>query len=102
MLGKLTSIGSGIKAFVSYFGVMLTVLEAVQDLVKTFEEEDVEDGKENGDKKKQAVLDTIEVLYEEGQEFVGVDIGTDRVLTVAEKLIDIVVNFYNVVGIFRQ
>jgi len=102
MLGKLTSIGSGIKAFVSYFGVMLTVLESVQELVKVFEQEDPEDDKQNGEKKKQAVLDTIEVLYEEGQEFVGVDIGKDKVLAVAERLIDIVVNFYNVVGIFRQ
>ena len=102
MLSKISALGSGIKAFVSYFGVMLTVLEAVQDLVKTFEQEDPEDGKENGEKKKQAVLDTIEVLYEEGQEFVGVEIGKDKVLAVAEKLIDIVVNFYNVIGIFRK
>ena len=101
MLGKITAIGSGIKSFVSYLSIIIPILRSIIDLVNVFEAEDIEDGNKNGKEKKQAVLDTIEVIYDEGAEMIGVEIGKDRIIRTAKKLIDIVVNFYNLIGEFR-
>ena len=101
MLSKITTIGSGIKFFVSYLSIIIPILRSIIDLVNVFEDEDIDDGNKNGEEKKQAVLEVVGVIYEEGAEMIGVDVGKDRIMRVAEKLIDIVVNFYNVVGEFR-
>ena len=101
MLGKITAIGSGVKSFISYLSIIIPILRSIIDLVNVFEAEDIEDGNKNGEEKKQAVLEVVEVIYEEGAEMIGVDVGKERIMKVAEKMIDIVVNFYNLIGEFR-
>ncbi|WP_408956248.1 hypothetical protein [Natroniella sp. ANB-PHB2] len=101
MLSKVAAVGSGIKSFVGYISVLIPILRSITNLVKVFEEGDPDDENKNGEAKKEAVLDSIEVIYEEGSDLIGVDVGKDRVMRVAEKFIDIIVNFYNLVGEFR-
>ena len=101
MLSKITAIGSGVKTFVSYAATGVTILTTVKDLVKTFEEDDPDNDEKNGEKKKEAVLETVEVLYDEGEGLVDLPIGKEKVMSLASKMIDITVNLYNAIGVFR-
>ena len=101
MLGKIGALGNKAKSIYNYLTVAITLLRSVKDLVQTFEEDDVEDGNKNGEHKKEAVLDTIAVIYSQGDVFVDIPISKNKVLSLAESFIDIIVNFYNAIGVFR-
>ena len=83
--------------WLKYLKSGMQLLGPVKELVEQFEIEG------NGEEKKKAVLDVIRELYDQGKDF-GFEIPMQKefVLKIADKLIDIVVNFYNVVGFFTH
>ena len=101
MLGKIGALGSKAKSTFDYLTVAVTLLRSVKDLVQVFEEDDPDDSNKNGDKKKQAVLEAVETIYKEGDELVNFPVGKEKVLSLSEAFINIVVNFYNAIGVFR-
>jgi hypothetical protein len=68
----------------------------VAEMVKLFEVEG------NGDKKKEAVLDAVDMAYDEVSKIMELKIPKEFVQAVAERSINIIVNFYNLVGIFKK
>ena len=81
----------------NYLKSGMQLLGPVKELVEEFEIEG------NGEEKKKAVLDVIRELYNTGKDFdFEIPMSKDMVIKIANKLIDIVVNFYNVVGYFTH
>ncbi|QHW35860.1 hypothetical protein GZH47_33765 (plasmid) [Paenibacillus rhizovicinus] len=85
-----------IKAAVQYLTITPAILIMVAELVKTFEVEG------NGEQKKEAVLEAVDMTYDELGKVVELKISKDFVHSVAERSIGVVVNFYNLVGIFTK
>lgn len=87
---------------IKYLQIMFSVLKTVIELVKTFEKEDVENGEKNGTEKKEAVISAVEVFYDSADDFLDIPLSKEKVLSAADKLIDIVVDFFKLTGIFKS
>ncbi len=72
--------------------VVLAILTAVKRAVEEFEQPG------NGPAKKQAVLNVIAVLYDQFAEFMP--LPKDKVLAIAERLVEVVVAAKNLIGEF--
>ncbi len=82
--------------WIKYVSAMLAVLSLVKRLVEEFEVPGY------GPEKKKAVLDAVGVLYDTADAVVDLPISKEKVLQVADNLIEILVKFYNVVGMFTH
>ncbi|MBE3574620.1 MAG: hypothetical protein IMW99_04060 [Firmicutes bacterium] len=82
--------------WLKYVTAMVALLVAIKQLVVEFEHPGF------GPEKKKAVLDTLAVFYDTAKEFMDLPVTKEQVLAAADKLIDIVVGFYNLVGIFQH
>jgi hypothetical protein len=89
MLGQVSKV-------VSYLALTPAIVQLVIVLVQLFET----DG--NGEAKKKAVLDTVQMIYSALCDIVPVKVSPDFVYRVASITIDIAVGFFNLVGIFKH
>lgn len=79
---------------VKYLTAAIALLTAVKKLVEEFEVPG------HGPEKKQAVLDAVAALYDLGKEWIPIE--KEKVLSLASMFIEIIVSFYNIVGIFKH
>ncbi len=87
---------ANVNRALQYLALTPAVVQLVFVLVQLFETEG------NGEAKKKAVLDTIEMVYTQTIAVVSLTVGKEYVLRVAEAAITIAVNFYNLVGLFKK
>ena len=92
---------SKLKTFISYIFSIVPLVKGIIELVEIAEDKDFGDEK-NGEKKKKFVLKSIEVVYDTGEEFLEIPIAKETLLDLTSKLIDVVVEFYNLLGKFRD
>ena len=85
-----------LKTASQYLTIVPAVILMVAELVKVFEVEG------NGDKKKEAVLDAVDMAYDELAKITEIKVSKEFVQAVAERSIAIIVNFYNLVGVFKK
>lgn len=76
-------------------GIVFAVIKGIAELIKIVETPGF------GKEKKETVLKIIGTLYDELQKEISIPISKERVLSIAGTAIDILVAFYNLVGIFR-
>lgn len=81
--------------------VLYELAKEARELVKLFEEDDPDDGQKHGEKKKEAVLGIIEIIYETVDDAVDLPLETEKVIEAMDKLIEVLVSFYNAIGQFR-
>lgn len=86
----------GLSKALQYLAVIPSVIQLVFALVHLFEVEG------NGAAKKDAVLETVKVAYQQVAAAVNLKVSEDFVLKVAEGTITVAVNFYNLVGVFKK
>lgn len=79
---------------IKYINAAIAVFIAVKRLVEEFERPG------HGAEKKEAVLKTIEVFYDITKEYLP--LTKEQVLELADKLIDVIVGFYNIIGLFKH
>ena len=88
---------------VTLIGVLFELAKNIAEFVKKVEEEDVDNEEKNGAEKKQLVLDIVKAIYDGADEvFKDLPITQERLLNVADKLIEAFVTFYNAIGFFRK
>lgn len=79
-----------------YLALTPAVIQLVVVLVNVFETEG------NGEAKKKAVLDMVEMVYNQLASMISMKVPITFVRSVADKTIDIAVNFFNLIGEFQK
>ncbi|GAK42085.1 RecB family nuclease [Paenibacillus sp. TCA20] len=87
---------TSVRKALEYLAITPAVVQLVFTLVALFETEG------NGAEKKQAVLDTVRVVYAEVNGVFALKVSESFVLRVAGSTVDIVVSFHNLVGTFKK
>jgi outer membrane biosynthesis protein TonB len=88
-------LGTSLKA-IQYITIAPAVFKIVAELIQAFESEG------NGAQKKQAVLDSLQIIYETTNNFVTLKVPFSFVKSLAEGTIEVIVGFYNLVGHFKH
>lgn len=78
------------------------ITKGVRDLVKLVEEDDIEDGEKHGEKKKEAIMEIVEAVYDVANNNLDIPLDKESVLGLADTLIETFVKFYNAIGKFRS
>lgn len=86
----------GINKALQYLAITPAAVQLVFALVKLFETEG------NGEIKKQTVLDTVSMVYDEINLVIPLKVSKEFILKVSESTIGIAVNFFNIVGVFKK
>lgn len=83
---------------------MLTQLSKyIKELVKSVEEEDIDDGVQHGEEKKDLVLQIVDIIYDAVVTAVGqLPLAKEKVMDLAAKLVDAFVSFFNAINVFRS
>ncbi len=89
-----------LKQAPAIISIIVALFQAIKDLVVMVEEEGPEDG--GGKEKKNLVLQIIEIVYDLLDHWIDLPISKDTIMSVAERMIEIVVNFFNIIGAFRK
>jgi hypothetical protein len=79
-----------------YLALTPAVVQLVIVLVQLFETEG------NGEAKKKAVLDMVKAIYMQLSASLSIKVSLDFILRVAESTIEIAVNFFNLIGLFKH
>lgn len=87
---------SKLKKLLDHIMVVPAIINLVKSLVKIFETEG------NGPTKKEAVLESVKLAYLEIQKRANLKVSLNFVLNVADPAIDIIVSFYNLIGVFKH
>ena len=95
MVAKLSMIVTALR-------VLFELAKDVADFVKVIEEHDPDDGKKNGEKKKELVLNVVESIYSKVNNIFELPIETEEIVDLTDTLIEIFVKFYNTIGWFRN
>ena len=95
MVAKLSMIVTALR-------VLFELAKDIADFVKAIEEHDPDDGKKNGEKKKELVLNVVESIYSKVNNIFELPIETEEIVDLADTLIEIFVKFYNTIGWFRN
>jgi hypothetical protein len=80
----------------AYLAVVPAVVQLVIVLIHLFESEG------NGGEKKKAVLDTVQMIYSALCDVITVKVAPEFIYRVASITIDIAVQFYNLIGVFKH
>lgn len=94
MPAKVQRGGNLVNDVVKYLAAAIALFTAVKKLVEEFEVPGY------GPEKKQAVLDALASLYDAGRDWIPME--KEKVLSLASALIEIIVQFNNIVGIFKH
>jgi len=92
VLSNITKLPSVISSLIAFFRM-------VEQLVKMVEDEGPEEG--GGKEKKNLVLNMIEVAYDLTDSFILIPVDKVKIIDASQKLIEIWVSFFNLVGIFK-
>jgi hypothetical protein len=85
-----------VNKVIQYLTITSGVLLLVLELVKAFEMEG------HGEEKKKAVLDAIEMTYDEISNVMEIAVPKEYVLRIADRAIELAVRFYNLTGVFKK
>lgn len=83
-----------------YIGIIVPLLQLIAAAVKEVEEST--EGKRMGETKKETVLELIEKTYDSIAQATTLQVTKTYVLSVSSAIIDVLVTFYNAVGLFRR
>jgi len=84
------------KTVNQYLLFVPAIIIMVAELIKAFEVAG------NGEAKRNAVLDAVDMAYDELAKVAEIKVSKEFVQAVAEKSITIIVNFYNLIGLFKK
>lgn len=85
-----------IKTISQFVFIVPVVIQLVITLVKLFEKPG------NGKEKKEAVLKMVKMIYDSMARFFNLTISYEVIETISNQTIEIVVSFFNLVGIFKK
>lgn len=91
-----------IKNLGAMFPVFMSILESVKNLVEFAEQADPEDGKKNGQKKLQFVIEVVNSFYDLAERFISIPLSKEELNKHIENLVNLIVDFYNMVGKFTS
>ncbi len=80
--------------------MVIALFKAIKDLVEMAEQEGPEKG--GGAEKKNLILQVIEVIYDLLDHWIELPIEKKIIMDAANKLIEIIVTFFNLIGVFRK
>ncbi len=89
-----------LKQAPAIISIIVALFKAIKDLVEVVEEAGPEEG--GGKEKKNLVLQIIEIVYDLLDHWIDLPIDKEVILSVSGRMIEIVVNFFNIVGTFRK
>ena len=84
------------------FQVAFGVLKEVKELVEIFEEADTNDGAKHGPKKKNAIVELVEAVYDAADDTIDLPFKKETIMGLVDKAIDVIVDVMNVIGQFRS
>ena len=84
------------------FQVAFGILKEVKELVEIVEQSDVDDGKQHGAEKKNAIVELVEAVYDAADDTIDLPFKKETVMGLVDKAIDVIVDLMNVVGQFRS
>ena len=84
------------------FQVAFGVLKEVKELVEIVEQSDVDDGKQHGAEKKNAIVELVEAVYDAADDTIDLPFKKETIMGLVDKAIDVIVDLMNVVGQFRS
>jgi hypothetical protein len=82
---------------IALVGILPTLVSSIKGLVTEFE-----DDKSTGEEKKNSVLEALDIALKTGEILVDIDLPNEAILSVADKLIDLVVEIKNKIGEFTH
>lgn len=92
-----------LKVSVTLIEILFHLAKSILDYIKKVEEDDPDDGKKNGEYKKELVLKIVSSIYDGAEDiFKNLPIDKDKFLKTAENIIEAGVYFYNAIGFFRK
>jgi hypothetical protein len=92
-----------IEQLISTITFVIGLWKPISEAVKQIEEEAKGWKDATGEAKKQAVLNILATALDLADEIIpGLDLPREKVLNVAGYVIDIVVAFYNAIGVFKH
>ncbi len=89
-----------LKQAPAIISMVIALFQAIRDLTIVAEEDGPEKG--GGAEKKNLILQVIEVIYDLLDHWIDLPIEKKIIMDAANKLIEIVVNFFNLIGVFRK
>jgi len=84
------------------FQVAFGILKEVKELVEIVEQSDVDDGKQHGAEKKNAIVELVEAVYDAADNTIDLPFKKETIMGLVDKAIDVIVDLMNVVGQFRS
>lgn len=84
------------RKYLELIGLVLAIINGLAELIKAFEVPGW------GKEKKNIVIELAKNLFEVVRMKFKVDIVWDDIAGLVDKAIDVIVNFYNAVGIFKK
>ena len=84
------------------FQVAFGILKEVKELVEIVEQSDVDDGKQHGAEKKNAIVELVEAVYDAADDTIDLPFKKETIMGLVDKAIDVIVGLMNAVGQFRS
>ena len=84
------------------FQVAFGILKEVKELVEIVEQSDVDDGKQHGAEKKNAIVELVEAVFDAADDTIDLPFEKETIINLADKAIDVIVGLMNAVGQFRS
>ena len=84
------------------FQVAFGIFKEVKELVEIVEQSDVDDGKQHGAEKKNAIVELVEAVYDAADNTIDLPFEKETIINLADKAIDVIVGLMNAVGQFRS
>ncbi len=89
-----------LKQAPAIISMLIALFTGIRDLIRVVEEDGPEKG--GGAEKKDLVLGIIEIIYDLLDNWISLPIEKDFILDGADKLIDLIVKFFNLWGLFKK
>ena len=93
---------ASISTIWTIFQVLFGILKEVKELVEIVEQSDVDDGKQHGAEKKNAIVELVEAVYDAADNTIDLPFEKETIINLADKAIDVIVGLMNAVGQFRS